>query len=100
YLHAIAERTEHADEGVAESGIPEVTDVCRLVRIDVGVLDNNLFTRCRRGDSVAPQQSRGICAPIEANVDVSVAGDLHGRYARYGPDFFGQFGGDFPGRLA
>ena len=49
HLDLLAERAQHADEGVAQRGVPQMADVGRLVRVDVGVLDDDLFGgRARR----------------------------------------------------
>ena len=50
HLDGNAAEAEHADQGVAKRGVPEMTDVCGLVRVDRRVLDDRL-ARCRHGPS-------------------------------------------------
>ena len=42
HFHALAARTQHAHERIAQRGIAQMPDVRRLVGIDVGVLDDDL----------------------------------------------------------
>src|SRR5262249_36887298 len=74
---AIAAGAQHAHEGVAEHGVAQVPDVGGFVRVDVGVLDDDLFTRALGGFGRAGEQRRAVRAAVEADVDVAVAGDLH-----------------------
>ena len=101
HLHPVPPRAQHAHERVAQHGIAQVADVRRLVGIDVGVLDDDLFAGRLRGSSLSPRKQGGaVGAAVEPHVDVAVAGHLHGRDARDGADLVGQFGGDLLRRLA
>ena len=72
-----------------------------LVGIDVGVLDDDLLAGDEGpGSAFAAQQRGAVGAAVEPDVDVAVAGHLHGGHAGDGADFADQFGGDLPGRLA
>ena len=83
HLDPPAARAHHAHEGVAEDGVAQMPDVRRLVGIDVGVLDDDLLAGRRgiAGVGGIAQQSRRVSAAIEADVDVTVAGDLERRDA-------------------
>ena len=43
HLDALPARAQHAHERIAQRGVAQVPDVRRLVGIDVGVLDDDLF---------------------------------------------------------
>jgi len=58
-------------------------DVRRFIRIDVGVLDDDFLAGNRRRILCRTQQTRAERRAIEANVDVSVACDLHRGNALY-----------------
>ena len=99
HLDAMAARAQHAHERVAQRGVAQVADVRRLVGIDVGVLDDDLFARAGGGLGLAAQQRRGVGAAVEPDVDVAVAGHFHRRHAGDGADLLDQLGGDLLGRL-
>ena len=75
HLDPAPARAQHADEGVAQDGIAQVSDVGGLVGIDVGVLDDDLLGR---PDGLVgwPQQRFAVSAAVQAHVDVAVAGDF------------------------
>src|SRR4051812_46172124 len=78
HLDLGAHRPEHADERVAEDGVPKVADVGRLVRIDVGVLDDDLARGSAFGFAgCAGQQAVPVQAAVEPNVDIPVSGHFH-----------------------
>src|SRR5262245_49467902 len=70
-----------------------------LVGIDVGVLDNDLLAMALGQIAVAAQQSFPICGTVQPDVDVSVAGNVHGRHAGNRPGLIGELGRDLAGRL-
>ena len=65
---------QHANEGVAQHGITQVPDVGGLIRIDIRVLDDDLFAaRSARDRIPAAKQALTISATIEPNVQVAIA---------------------------
>jgi hypothetical protein len=77
-----------------------VSDVRRLIGVDIGVLDDNLLARGRGLFGFAAQQGRAQRAAIEPDIDVPVAGHFHRRHAFDGPDLRRQFRRDLSGRLS
>jgi hypothetical protein len=100
HLDAVAEGAEHADEGVAQRRIAEVSDVGGLVGIDIGVLDDDLLAVGGGGIGVAAEEGGGVGGAVETDVDVPVAGDLEPGDAGDGADLVGELAGDFLRGLA
>ena len=115
HFDGVAESAQHPHEGVAQNGIPQVADVGRLIRIDVGVFDDGLAAAGRGVVALAGEQSRAVRAAVEPHVDVAVAGDFHGGdtgdvsggldqfrsdFAGWLLQFFGQLEGDGQGQFA
>ena len=72
-----APEAQDADERVAEGGIPQVADMCGLVRIDGRVLDDRLLRWRRGGWSRRRGQARGQKRrAIEEAVQVTAGGRL------------------------
>src|ERR1051326_547138 len=73
-----------------------------LVGVDIGVLDDDFAAggNVRRGFRLAGEEGCAVRSPVEADIDVTVSGNFHGRDAGDGADLIDQFGGYFPGRLA
>src|SRR3990172_4253203 len=78
-LDVLAAEAQRLDEGVAESGVAQVTDVSSLVGVDIGVLDDDLASRglLLRGS----QKALEVARPIEEHVQVSRPGHVHPRYS-------------------
>ena len=101
HFDAMAARAQHADESVAQNRVAQVADMRGFVRIDVGVLDDDLAAGIaarplrRRG----VEQRSGVSAAIEPHIDVAVARDFHGRHAGNFADGGDQFRGDLLRRL-
>ena len=91
---------QHPNERIAQCGVPQMADVRRLVRIDVGVLDNDFAARRGHTFGFAPQQCRGVRAAVEADIDVAVARHFDRRHSGNRPDFGGQFNSNLLRRLA
>ena len=76
-LDALALVAEASGQGVAEAGVAKMADVGRLVRVDVGVLDDDLAligTEVRPpGQAHGLGQDRG---PVQPEVEKTSAGDL------------------------
>src|SRR5260370_21770309 len=94
HLDLLAERSQHADERIAQRRVPKVADMRRLIRIDVGMLYNDLFRRRLRGLDLAREQAGAICRAVETDIDVAGARDLHGRNAFDRNDLRDQFLGN------
>jgi len=90
HLDLAPERAQHANEGVAQDCVAQVTDVSGLVRIDVGVLDDGLAGGggARLGGVV--EDGVGISGAIEPDVDVSVARHFERSHAVNFADAFDQ----------
>src|SRR5260370_9622008 len=73
HLDTLAERSQHADERIAQRRVPKVADMRRLIRIDVGMLYNDLFRRRLRGLDLALEQAVAICPAGETDIDVAAA---------------------------
>ncbi len=99
HLDFAAGGAEHAHEGVAQNRVAHMPDVRGLVRVDVGVLDDDLAGGCGGGLHVAGEQSRTVRRSIQAQVDVAVAGDLRARDALDGRHFGQNLGGDHTRRF-
>ena len=99
HFHALAARAQHADEGIAQHGIAQVADVRRFVRVDVGVLDDDLPGRGGGFFDSGMQKAQPVIRAIETDVDVSVSGDFERRHAWNRSDPGHQFGGDLARRL-
>ena len=99
HLDAVAEGAQHAHERVAQRGVAQVADVRRLVGIDVGVLDDDLFAGGRRGCGIAAQERSAIRAAVEPDIDVAVAGHFERGDAWDRADLLDQLRGDLLGRL-
>src|SRR5262249_37283173 len=98
-LDWIAASAKHADEGVAQDGVAEVADVGGLVRVDVGVLDNDLAVAGGRSGG-ASEKGGGISPSIEAQIDIAAAGDLQFGNAGDGRNGGDELFGDFARRPA
>jgi hypothetical protein len=85
-------------QGVAETGVSEMPDVGRLVRIDVGVFDDDLvFLGDRDGAIGVPENRRKECRPIEEKIDVSRPGDIQALDTIEGEKASRDFRGQSPG---
>ena len=75
-LHVPPLGPEHPHQGVSQDGVAEMTDVGRLVGVDVGMFDNNLHLGLIVGllleETLLKEE-----IPMEEKVDVSGTGDLH-----------------------
>ena len=102
HLDARARRAQHTHECVTQRGITQVPYVGGLVGIDIGMLDDDLLAGARNRGSFRLRREEGytICSAVEPDIDIAVAGHLHGGDARDRPDLADQFGGDFFRRLA
>ena len=80
-FHMPAARLENADERVADCGVAEMPDVCRLVGIDVRVLDND-FPAVLRNNAQPPARHQFVegiphdDGAIEKEVDIARSGQL------------------------
>ena len=84
HFHLLRAGTQHAHKGIAQRGIAQVPDVRRFVGIDIGVLDDDLpggAAPARAGFGFAAQQRRAVGPPVQPDIDISVAGHLHGGHA-------------------
>ena len=99
-LDLMSPGTQHADEGVAERRVAEVADMCGLVGVDVGVLNDDFFGGLGRFGSFAAQERVGVSRAVEADIDVAVACDFQRGDAGDGRHFGDQLRGDDLGRLA
>ena len=68
---------EHADKGVAQDGVAEMADVGGLIRIDVGMLDDDFFRGGGRMGALSRQKSSAVISAIQAEVQVSVSGNFN-----------------------
>ena len=101
HLHPVAEEPQGARQAVAQNGIAEVADVGRLVRVDVGVLDQDRVARGGRGRRAQlSRQAAGRGAAIEVQVEVPRATGLDARHARQRREGGRKFLGDGPRRAA
>ncbi len=72
HLHLMPEESQASRQRVPQDGVAQVADVRRLVRIDVGVLEDDLAARGDRGlwrEDLARQRARRS-TPIEEDVQV------------------------------
>ena len=80
-LDLVSREAENANESIADGGVPKVTDVGRLVRIDVGVLDDHLPAGgFERRQPAGPQRGRRRSqdeSPVEVEVDEAGTRDFH-----------------------
>ncbi len=76
HFHRAAARFQHTHESVAQNGIAQVTDMGRFVGVDISVFDDDFAARSPRRLPHATQDSEAVCATIQADVDISVAGDF------------------------
>jgi len=84
----VAAEAEHADERVTEDRVAEMADVGGLVRVDVGVLDDDLAgTGVIASCLIAGEEAVAVVGAIEAHVDIAVAGDLESGDAGDGSEF-------------
>ncbi len=74
-LDGVAQAPLAAGEHVAEHGVAQVADVRRLVRVDVGVLDDDLAGALRRR-RIGRQQGGGEGGAVEKEVEVAGAQHL------------------------
>ena len=86
-LDGMAQPAQHADEDVSENRVAQVTDVGRLVGIDVGVLDDDL-SRARRGRRDSGKQGADEGPAVEEEIEVAPALDL--RLAHAGGEGHGR----------
>ena len=91
---------QHAHECVAEDGVADVADVRGLVRIDVGVLDDDLPGRRRLARRAsAAEQRLAVPAAVKAKIEVAVACDFELRHPLDRGHFRKDLGGDRPRRF-
>src|SRR5882724_9134146 len=100
HFHLMTGGAQHADKGVAQDRVAQVTDVRSLIRVDIGVLDDDLLAGALGFDAFAMQQGDAVCATVEPDVDVAVAGDFHRGDAGNGSDFPDELGRDLLRGLA
>ena len=100
HLDAAAARPQHAYERVAEHRVAQVADVRRLVRIDVGVLDDDLALVRPGGFFLGARKQRHcVRRAVDPNIQIAVARHFERGHARNRAKFRGQFGGDGLRRL-
>ena len=92
--------TQQAHKRVAEDGVPQVSDVRRLVGIDAGVLDQRMQWLRRRGNLGADGIARDQRGAIQTRVDVSGAGHLKRRESGNGTERRDNLLGDLARGLA
>ena len=81
YLDLVTQLAQHSDERVTQHRVAQVSDVCRLVGIDVGVLDDDLAgDRCKASPR-GPPQVHPVSPTVETQVDVAPASDLCSSHA-------------------
>jgi len=93
-LHGPAGGAQHADEGVTQNRIAEVTDMRGFVGIDIGVLDDDLAWDRLAGLVGGVQDAVAIRAAVQPDVDVAVAGDFERGDAFDGSQSCDQLGRD------
>jgi hypothetical protein len=100
HFHTMAARAQHADESIAQRGVAQMADVRRLVGIDIGVLDDDLFAGAGRRIQPAGEQCSRVRRAVQANINVAIARHFHGGHAGDGADFLHQLRRNFARRLA
>ncbi len=81
HLHGPAVRAQHADERVAQHRVAQMADVRGLVRIDIGVLDDDLAGNRLAGFVRCVQHGVTVRAAVQPHVDVAVARHFERRHA-------------------
>ena len=79
-LDVAAGRPQHAHEGIAEDRVAQMPDMGGLVRIDIGVLDDDLLAGRRNRAFYALQQLSSEVAPVQPDVQITIARDLDSRH--------------------
>ncbi len=86
--------SQQTAEGVTERGIPQVSDVRRLVRVDCRVFDDRLVAGGWRHPVRLGEPGRQVMRPIEKKIEVPVRGRLDAGDAVDGAEGAGHFLGD------
>ncbi len=96
HLDVVAEEPQRPHEDVAQHGVPQMSDVRRLVRIDVRVLDHDFSGLPGDGGRRAgrAEQRGGERPALETRVEVAAALDLDLGNARRPPHGAGELFGD------
>ena len=81
HLYSPAARAQHTHERIAQHRVAQMSDVGGLVRIDIGVLDDNLAGNRLAGFVRCVQYGVTVSAAIEPHVDVAVARHFERRHA-------------------
>src|SRR5579859_2076206 len=100
YIDVCAGGAQQTDKGIAQNRIPQVPDVCGLVGIDAGVLDQNLLGRVGFHPWVGLQQQTSGLLPVHSGIDVTRARDFKLFKTRYGSESGDDFFGNFARRFA
>ncbi len=100
HFDALAQRAQHAHEGIAQRRIPQMADMGSLVRIDIGVLDDDLPGGLLLGLRPPFEQADSVCGAVEADIDVAGAGCFESGDSFYRTDFRNQLLRDFLWGLA
>jgi len=95
----MAGRSEHPHKSVAERGVPEVSYVGSLIRIDVRVFDYDLAGETLGSREFSTQKRASKFTAVEPDIDVPVSRDFHCGYSGNRPDLFDQLCRYFPGSL-
>src|SRR5262249_6760629 len=94
-LDGVSEKAQGAHENVSENSISEMADMGRLVRIDIGVLDDDLALAAREFGRCL-EQRRDEGAALKREVDVAASFDAHRGDARRKAYLLRKLSGDRP----
>ena len=98
-FNPLTHRAQQAGEGVAQDRVAQVSDVSRLVGVDVGVLQDDLARVEVKGLILGwLQQLPENVLPFQEAIEVAGAGDLHSGHAGKIGKILHDLGGDLPRR--
>ena len=98
HLYLGAARAQQAHKGVPQRGVAQVADMGSLVRVNVGVLDDDLAALPLRGSFRRGFQWLRVACAVQEQVDVTRPGDLDASDTRQRAQRTCNFLGDLPRR--
>src|SRR5688500_10620663 len=100
HFDGAARSPEHPDKGVPKHRVAKMPYVSGFVRVDVGMLDDDLAFRFAGFLGARTEQHSGtVKRPIEPNVDIAIACDFKRRYSFESAEPGGEPACDGFGRL-
>src|ERR1039458_1792700 len=92
-LNGFASRSHHTHKSIAQHGVSQVSNMCGLVWIYVGMLDDN-FPAARERRAASIQKVFRKLKAINLDIDVAVTRNLQGGNPLDGANIADYLGGD------